>query len=29
LYYTAITFTLLNAIMLLIRIKVENKALQI
>ena len=29
LYYTAITFTLLNAIMLFVRIKVENKALLI
>ena len=29
LYYTAITFTILNAIMLSVRIKEENKALQI
>ena len=29
LYFTAITFTLLNAIMLFVRIKEENKALQI
>lgn len=29
LYYTAITFSLLNAIMLFVRIKEENKALQI
>jgi len=29
LYFTAVTFTLLNAIMLFIRIKEENKALQI
>ena len=29
LYYTAITFTLLNSVMLFIRIKEENKALQI
>ncbi len=29
LYYTAITFTLLNAIMLFVRIKVENKVLRI
>jgi methyltransferase len=29
LYYTAVTFTLLNAIMLFVRIKEENKALQI
>ena len=29
LYYTAIIFTLLNAIMLYVRIKEENKALQI
>lgn len=29
LYFTAVTFTLLNAIMLFVRIKEENKALQI
>lgn len=29
LYFTAIAFTLLNAIMLLVRIKVENKVLQV